>query len=402
MVAELKATADPLAADFAKADARAVAAARMARTGGDYPALSGGDINLYSLFVERAVALVKPSGFVGLVTPIGIGTDKTSAEFFSSMAETGRVKTFLAFENKRGWLFKDVHHEDQPTVIVLAKDEGAYADFSFGLKLHGIPDEEYKRAHRMTGATCRRINPNTGTIPIFRTARDTEITSGIYSRAPILVDRSETVPVRAWPVRYATMFHMTSRSSLFRRKDELEEKEAAFPIGGRVWDSARGRWYPLYEGKMISIYNHRYASVAVNANNVSGQGVAVHSSIEALSNPAFVNEPRYWVLCSNIPYGKDFVLSFNDICNTNNSRSLIGALVPFAAYGNKLPILMPDNDADVSVSSLLLANLNSVICDYVARQKIQSRNLNKYILEQIPSSRASASMKSVLAQRRLD
>jgi hypothetical protein len=28
--------------------------------------------------------------------------------------------------------------------------------------------------------------------------------------------------------------------------------------------------------------------------------------------------------------------------------------------------------------------LNSIVCDYVARQKIQSRNLNKYILEQLP------------------
>ncbi len=32
----------------------------------------------------------------------------------------------------------------------------------------------------------------------------------------------------------------------------------------------------------------------------------------------------------------------------------------------------------------LVANFNSIVCDYVARQKIQSRNLNKYILEQLP------------------
>jgi hypothetical protein len=33
---------------------------------------------------------------------------------------------------------------------------------------------------------------------------------------------------------------------------------------------------------------------------------------------------------------------------------------------------------------LLAANLASLICDYVARQKIQSRHLNKYIVEQLP------------------
>ena len=37
--------------------------------------LGGGDINLYSLFVERAMSLVKPDGFVGLLTPSGIYAD---------------------------------------------------------------------------------------------------------------------------------------------------------------------------------------------------------------------------------------------------------------------------------------------------------------------------------------
>jgi hypothetical protein len=52
-----------------------------------------------------------------------------------------------------------------------------------------------------------------------------------------------------------------------------------------------------------------------------------------------------------------------------------------SAYGNKLPILPPEHCDDLNCLPLLLANLNSIVCDYVARQKIQSRNLNKYILE---------------------
>ena len=45
--------------DYEKADERAEAAIRVARAGRSYPLLSGGDINLYSLFVERATALRK-------------------------------------------------------------------------------------------------------------------------------------------------------------------------------------------------------------------------------------------------------------------------------------------------------------------------------------------------------
>ena len=63
--------------------------------------LSGGRTNLYSLFVERAMGLVRPDGLVGLLTPSGIYADKTAARFFKSVSTTGRVSSILDFENRR-------------------------------------------------------------------------------------------------------------------------------------------------------------------------------------------------------------------------------------------------------------------------------------------------------------
>jgi hypothetical protein len=384
MIVALERAEDPLAQDFAKANARADAAFRVARTSSDYPLLSGGDVNIYSLFVERAMTIIKPEGIVGLLTPIGIGTDRTSAEFFSNVAQANRVKAFIAFENKRGWLFPDVHHEDQPTIFVVGGAKRVFKDFGFGVKLHKIPSTDYINSHRLTGDACRRINPNTGTVPIFRMERDADITASIYSRLPVLVDRSAGTEVKAWPVRYLTMFHMTNASNLFRTRQELEEREQAYPIGGRSWRSASGLWQPLFEGKMVSIYNHRYASVGINPNNLSAQGVAIHSTNEQLADVKFVNAPRFWVQASEVHYDFPYALGFNDICNTNNRRSLISALLPLAAYGNKLPLLITNDRAHRELLITAVANMNSIVCDYVARQKIQSRNLNKYILEQLP------------------
>ena len=57
----------PLADEFDKAKERADRLGQLVRRSGDYPSTcSSGDINLYSLFVERAMDLVKPDGFVGL------------------------------------------------------------------------------------------------------------------------------------------------------------------------------------------------------------------------------------------------------------------------------------------------------------------------------------------------
>lgn len=384
MVAELESTGDPLTADYKKASARAEMAVKIARKSGNYPLLSGGDVNIYSLFVERAMALVKDSGMVGLLTPIGIGADKTAAEFFSFVSQAKRVKAFLSFENKSGWLFQDVHHEDQPTIIVLTGGERLFEKFKYAVKLTELPKDGSSRLSYIDSEDCRRVNPNTGTVPIYRASQSGDLLSQIYARLPILVEREGNMEIKVWPVKYATMFHMTSASGLFRTKQELIENEGGYPLGGQVYGTSSGKWLPLFEGKMISTFNHRYAGVRANSGSVSGQGVAVHSSVEELQNPDFVPEPRYWVAESEIKFAGEYFLAFNDVCNTNNKRSLIAALVPRSGYGNKLPFLAPVGDFGASDAALLLGNLCSIVCDFTARQKIQSRNLNKYILEQLP------------------
>ena len=68
----------------------------------------------------------------------------------------------------------------------------------------------------MTPEDFTRVNPNTGTAPVFRTRRDAEITRRIYERHPVLVDRSGGEERKVWPVKYVRMFDMTNDSHLFR------------------------------------------------------------------------------------------------------------------------------------------------------------------------------------------
>ena len=387
MIADLEKAGDPLASEFERANERAESAVRIARTSGDYPYLSRGDVNIYSLFVERAMALVAPGGMVGLLTPIGIATDKTSAPFFAERIRACSVKAFLAFENRRGWLFPDIHHEEQPSVIVFALAQYQFSDFEFCARISSWEQfNDSNRRFRVSANLLREVNPNTGTVPIFRTRRDAELTTAIYGRLPVLVDRSSGEEVKACPVKYSTMFHMTNDSGLFRTRVELEEKEGAYPIGGNRFASSSGDWVPLYEGKMVQIYNHRYAGVRVNPKNISGQGVSEKTGSATLQDPAFVPHPRYWVNAMHISEGNrgNWRIGFNDVCNTNNARSLIACIVPDAGFGNTLPLLALEEGAPDFDLALLVANLCALVCDYVAKQKIQSRHMNKYILEQLP------------------
>ena len=190
MIRELRDQEDPLADDFDAAKERADGLGQLVRRSGHYPLLGGGDINLYSLFVERAMGLVKPDGFVGLLTPSGIYADKTAARFFKSVSTGGRVSGLYDFENRKIF-FKDVHASFKFCVLVFGGEERRFDQTECAFFLHDtetIKDRE--RCFPLAPTDFAKVNPNTGTAPVFRSRRDAEITRGIYERHPVLVDRS--------------------------------------------------------------------------------------------------------------------------------------------------------------------------------------------------------------------
>ena len=392
MIRALEAAADPLAQDFAKASERAEMATRVARACGDYPLLSGGDLNLYALFVERAMTLVKPDGIVGLLTPSGIASDKTAASFFKGIATQGRLRALYDFENRRTRFnappfFPDVDSRFKFCVFVASRsiiyDQAKYACF-----LQDVSElDDPERCFPLTAKDFARVNPNTGTAPIFRSRRDAELTTAIYGRLPILVDRSSGATVRAWSVKYSTMFHMTNDSHLFRTRQELKEKEGAYPIGGNRFGSPSGEWVPLHVGRMIHQYDHRAASVDVNVENVHNAAISADVTAEQKADPSFVPTPQYWVPLKEVsfPSGLKWAIAFRDIARATDARTFIASVVLKAGFGNTAPVIMPD-DVEVyrGIVVLLLANLNSVVSDFIVRQKAQSTHLNWYLVEQLP------------------
>ena len=393
MIADLEKAGDPLAHDFATASERAVAATRMARTSGDYPLLSSGDINLYSLFVERAMTIVKPDGMVGLLTPSGIASDKTAARFFKGVSTQGRLRALYDFENRRTRyemqpFFPDVDSRFKFCAFIASPTPTEEAPAKCSFFLQGVAElDDPERCFPLTAADFDRVNPNTGTAPIFRTRRDAELTTAIYGRLPVLVDWSSGEEVQAWPVKYTRMFDMTNDSGLFRTRVELEEKEGAYPIGGNRFASPSGDWVPLYVGRMIHLFDHRAASVEVNAENLHNAALSGDISAEQKADPAFVLTPQYWVPIREVsfPPGLDWTIAFRDIARATDARTMIAAAVPTVGLGNTAPAIFPeDMDNDQSNITLLLANLGATVLDFVVRQKAQSTHLNWYIVEQLP------------------
>ena len=386
MVKALKEDGDPLYDDFLIAADRAKSATQVARKQGQYPLLSTGDINLYSLFVERAQKLVKPNGIVGLLVPSGIAADKSASAFFKTISTQGRLSALLDFENKKVF-FPDVDSRFKFCAFIAGGKARKFKEAECAFFLHNIAEIK-TAAFGLQPSDFAAVNPNTGTAPIFRTKRDADLTTAIYGRVPVLVDRRETPPKSVWPVKYTRMFDMTLDSDKFHTADELQA-EGCYKVKGNQWKKGEEDFLPLYEGKMVQAYDHRAASIVVNLDNVKRPAQPETSTLEQHKNPIWIPNPQYWVKASETPWpkGVNWAVGIKHVTSVTNVRTMILAIIPRSGAGNSLPLFIPNTDFIENYKQnvfLLLANLNSIPLDYIARQKVQGQNLNLFILEQLP------------------
>lgn len=416
MIAALEKSGDPLWDEYTLTKERAEQATAVARDIGDYPLLSGGDVNIYSLFVERAHRLIYAKGAVGLLVPSGLASDLGASPFFRSIATAGRLGTLFDFENRWPTYFPDVDSRFKFSIYVGGGSKRKFDRTECAFFLNGLsPLADPERRFELSAEDFTRVNPNTGTAPVFRTRRDAEITRAIYAGHPVLVQHVGEDERRVWPVSYLRMFDMTNDAALFKTCAELE-RAGFYAVAGNRLKKGNTEYRPLYEGKMVQAYDHRAASVIVNRENLNRPAQPESATLEQHCNADWTPTPQFWIDTTELIWPEhspnqaapQWTLGFKDVTAPTNVRTMIAAAVPCSGIGNTLPVLFPNLPPEpkekagskahgiwrravgesyaayIAGAPLLLATLNSFSFDYLARQKVQGQHLNWYIIEQIP------------------
>ena len=173
--------------------------------------------------------------------------------------------------------------------------------------------------------------------------------------------------------------------SLRRAREELEDKEGAWPVRGNRFSGPSGDWVPLYEGKMVQAYDHRAANVVFNPENLHRPAQPLPTTAEQHADPGWSPNPLYWISKKCTGLGDEtFLVAFKHVTAPTNIRTMIAALLPCAGAGNSLPLLLGSGDMTAKDAAPIVANLNAVPLDYIARQKVQGQNLNWFVVEQLP------------------
>jgi hypothetical protein len=382
LIARLPKTNPALAAEYAAALRDSEAASHLLRDSGRFPLTAGGDINLYAVFAGLARQLIAPDGRAGLVVPTGIATDYTYRDFFADVVASGQLASLYDFENREG-LFPGTHRSYKFSLLTLTGGGAGEADFAFFLHTAGeLADPE--RRFPLGKDHLALMNPNTRTVPVFRTRRDTELTRKLYRAAPVL--HNEQAGENPWGVSFLRMFDMTNDSGLFRTREQLEAQ--GYELDGNRFVCGDDVLLPLYEGRMIGHYDHRCASVGISEKEVMRSGVTLETSLDEHREPTFYAMPRYWVvpqyITERVPgdHKRGWFIGFKDVTSPTNERTLICSTIPRTAVGNKVPLLLTERSPEQACG--FVANLSAYVFDFVVRQKIGGVSLNFFIVKQLP------------------
>lgn len=84
-----------------------------------------------------------------------------------------------------------------------------------------------------------------------------------------------------------------------------------------------------------------------------------------------------------------WLLGWRDICRATDERTTIATVIPRAAVGHTMPLISASKH-NARELSCLLANLNALVLDYAARQKVGGTHLTYGFLKQFPAFGPSA------------
>ncbi|MFZ4173976.1 Eco57I restriction-modification methylase domain-containing protein [Streptomyces griseoincarnatus] len=365
-----------------------------------------------TLFAERMTTIVAPEGRSGLILPTAIATAAGSQHLFSGFTRRGALVSLYDFENRRpkspalpkgGKWFESVDSRYKFCLLSLTGRALHEPAARLGFFLSDITDlDDANRVFALSPEDLALINPNTGTLPVFRTRRDADLTTSIYRRIPVLWDEGRR-DGNPWNMAFkATFFHMTDDSDIFRTRAELEDD--GWQLEGNVFTRGKARMLPLYEAKMVDFFNHRAADVVKSETAVNRQNQPRYFTNDELQDPARMAIPLNWIRqdgliathrrnkdsevpgvdlrLAEVNWQHEWLCGWCDVTASTNERTAIPAFLPKTAVGHTYPLMLPR--VAPSLVAAMIAVQSSLVFDFVSRQKISDAHMKLFIWKQLP------------------
>jgi hypothetical protein len=295
------------------------------RESGIYRLHGEGHANLYQLFTERALALVRKGGRVGLVLPSGFAIDHGCRSLRRALLDTTAVDTFVTVENRDGVF--PIHRGLKFVLVTGAAGTATTAIPSHaGVRspdvLDRLPDSGNPAAIVIPRSVVEQFSGEQHAIPELRTSQDLAIVSRIAFSIPPLIGPG------GWNVAFGRELNATDDRGHF------------------VPTPASPRDCLIVEGKQIAPFRielgmARYAIPAREASRLLGTSFT---------------RAR---------------LAYRDVASASNRLTLIAAILPPNVVSTHT-LFCAKGDVDPDVQQFLCGIFNSFVANYLVRLRVST------------------------------
>lgn len=379
MIEALRETQPRAVRSYEIAKERAARFGHFAQKSGRLAHAAVGRINLYRLFAQTFDDLCSDVGRVGIIVPTGIVTDLSSSKLCRRWVERGGLDQVADFINKRG-IFVDVKRPVRFCLLTLTGRSRSIELMRTFLLAEEVVD--LKRADRWVSLNAELVlemNPETATLPLFRDQEESSIAERVYSDLSLFRDVALTTK--------QGFVNMTSDSRMFRTQEELGDAGARLDDFARFSDGLN-IWWPVMEAKLFDAYNVSSKTFDGVPPSVRFNTKASPTRVHRFGSKEPLGIPRYWVpeswARSEWPSARAWVLAGKEVTdNKTSSRTSVFAPLPRIAASYTCQLVFGDR-LSAEYLACLLGQLNSLVFDFFARQKISGSHLTASILRQLP------------------
>jgi len=335
----------------------AASVVRFTRDSGTYAAQSDGHANRYQLFVERALALTRAGGRLGLVLPSGLATDQGSANLRRALFSTCDVDALVSVDNRRG-IFP-IHRSVRFLLLTASPGRATdriacRLDLDDPAELERLGDEPASSADWfpvwLSPATIERLSGPDLVIPALRTPTDLAIAERAAALFPPLGDAA------GWSARFGRELNAT-------------DDRAAFHEAGRV---------PVLEGKHVEPFHAdpKRARHFVNMRDAA----------------RLLPDGRY----------RRVRLAYRDVASATNRVTLIAAMLPAGCVSTHTLFCLR-TPLPPRAQHFLCGLFNSLVVNFLVRLRVTT-HVTTATVERLPiptAESAPAAFREIAALARL-
>jgi hypothetical protein len=308
---------------------------KFARGSGIYRLHGAGHANLYQMFLERTLGLVRRDGRLGLVLPSGFASDHGCAGLRRHMLDSTAIDSFVVVENREG-LFP-IHRALKFVLVTLTRAGGTTTvPLRCGIRSAGAFDHlpeagQDPEAVDVPRPLIERLSGAQLAIPELRTTTDAVIAGRLAFRFPASGDEA------GWHLRFGRELNATDDRRHFNQS---------------------GSGIPVIEGKHISPF-------AVDASGAANY--IDPDAVEQTIGRRPFDTPR---------------LAYRDVASATNRLTLIAAVLPAGTITTHTLFCLRSS-LDDDVQHFLAAMLNSFVANYLVRLRVTT-HVTVAIVERLP------------------